>query len=70
MHKFHEETDLLMSIYDASYWETPNLPKGVEQDTPSPTKEIKCECGVEKTYGKDFPQEYHVDYCPLYKKEK
>ena len=27
--------------------------------------DVKCECGAEKTYGKDAT---HVDYCPKYKK--
>ena len=30
-------------------------------------KEKKCECGAEKTYGKNAT---HTDYCPLYKKSK
>jgi hypothetical protein len=27
----------------------------------------KCECGAEKTYGKDCQKWLHSDYCPLYK---
>lgn len=27
--------------------------------------EVKCECGVHITYGKDCPVEYHSEWCPL-----
>lgn len=28
--------------------------------------EVKCECGVHITYGKDCPVEYHSEWCPLH----
>lgn len=32
--------------------------------------DTKCECGVEKTSGKDYAAEKHSEYCPVYKKWK
>lgn len=68
---------LFTQLYDPSFYGETTLPIGSNHDTlamwETPIKaesSKECECGVHKTYGKDCPQEYHVDYCPLYKKDK
>jgi hypothetical protein len=43
--------------------EPPPIPKKVEK------KEIKCSCGMEKTYGK-IPNHSHAKYCDLNTKKK
>lgn len=31
-----------------------------------PTQELKCECGIWITYGKQYQPERHPTYCPVY----
>jgi len=32
------------------------------------TKKCSCECGTIITYGKEVPEEFHSDWCPIKKK--
>lgn len=44
------------------------VPVGTWGPPPEPT--IKCECGVEAISGKEYAEDKHSEYCPVYKKWK
>ena len=47
--------------------EPPPIPKEAMKE--EKVEEIKCHCGIEKTYGK-IPDHNHVKYCDLVTKKK
>lgn len=43
----------------------PSLPSGTQLTFPPP----KCECGIDKVMGEDYPAHRHSDWCPKYQPE-